>query len=147
MNSKSTVFSRLNNIQWVDAFDENAPFYDSYVKTYGKALIEGRIDVLDSHRESLCYLMSEEVLGLVLYRLFEIAKDSPECSFIESLAFFLVSNREKTIRSIQNLNLNELDDLSTFIDFLVALYHEINENDLAQELIEIQSIIRPYINK
>ena len=83
--------------QWEDVFDRYAPFYDSYVKFYSQALINGWPDVLDVHREAIYYITSNKSLAKIIARLIQIATFYPESSFIESLSFFL-SNEENSQR-------------------------------------------------
>jgi hypothetical protein len=128
---------------WLGAFDDGAPFYNSYVKYFRKGVIEEIPEILDIHREAIFYAKNHAI-GPIIFRLIHLASKFPESNFIETLAFFLSKEdqRNRLTMAISSVSQDELIILLSELESLSSDLARQGDYDLADQCREFQSFLR-----
>ena len=131
----SSFPSLLDDEFWVNAFDERAPFYSSYVNYFRRALVEGIPSGLDVHREAV-YSVKEEALGPIICSLVLYASVFPGASFVETLAFFVSSeeNDNKLVSSMREISQDMRNRMRDSLDSLCAALMDLGDADLSEQM-------------
>lgn len=144
INPKDSILSMLlEEGFWLDAFDQGAPFYDSYTTYFKKGIIDEIPNVLDIHWEAIYYL-NDFALTPIIIRLIQIATKHPKSSFIESLSFFLSKENQQNrlITAFSSIGNKTIDSLIKNIELLSSYLTDMDDIDIATELLVFQSLLK-----
>lgn len=122
----------LDNDYWDCAFDENAPFIDSYKCILRTGMLEGRPEPLDMHEDAK-YYVKKDFLSPFIWRQIQVAACYPESDFVETLSYFLTKNPyvTKLVKEALKLHYHDISIIKSDLNSLIFSLSESGDDDLA----------------
>jgi len=147
MSSSSINFRKiddkfLKDNFWRNAFDQHAPFYESYVKYFKNGIVSGTPEIIDIHREAI-YYTKDHALGSIIIRLMQISARYPESSFIETLAFFLSRGhqQERLFTVFSSISRQSIEKLIADINSVCSYLASTGDDDIVDELFRFRNVL------
>jgi len=122
----------IDSDYWDRAFDENAPFIDSYKSILKSGMLEGRPEPLDMHEDAK-YYVKKDYLPPFMWRQIQIAACYPERDFVETLSFFLTKDPCVTelVKEALKLHHHDISLIKLDLNSLISSLSKSGDDDLA----------------
>jgi hypothetical protein len=127
---------------WDTAFDENSPFRREFLTEFRRGLVEGAESDLAWARLAI-HAITDCALWLVVLRMNELAAGMPRAEFVESLSFFLASDRtlvrlRENAKGVPNL---EFQKALMHLNRLQLELRNLGDHDLSGRLEQFRNLI------